>query len=217
MTSSFAAVGYGVPPRDQPFTEEDWTNPDADGVSAYTKSKTLAERAAWDFIAREGGGLELSVVNPVGVFGPVLGPDFSTSIELVKRLLEGSIPGLPQVAFGIVDVRDVADLHRRAMSDPAAAGERFIAVAGEFMSVPEIAAVLRERMGADAKKVPTRVLPNWVVRLVSRFDSSVKQIVPELGKAKQASNAKAKRVLGWAPRSNEEAIVASGESLLRLG
>ena len=217
MTSSFAAVGYGVPPRDQPFTEEDWTNPDADGVSAYTKSKTLAERAAWDFIAREGGGLELSVVNPVGVFGPVLGPDFSTSIELVKRLLEGSIPGLPQVAYGIVDVRDVADLHRRAMSDPAAAGERFIAVAGEFMSVPEIAAVLRERMGADAKKVPTRVLPNWVVRLVSRFDSSVKQIVPELGKAKQASNAKAKRVLGWAPRSNEEAIVASGESLLRLG
>ena len=135
----------------------------------------------------------------------------------MKRLLEGSIPGLPQVSYGIVDVRDVADLHRRAMSDPAAAGERFIAVAGEFMSVPEIAAVLRERMGADAKKVPTRVLPNWVVRLVSRFDSSVKQIVPELGKAKQASNAKAKRVLGWAPRSNEEAIVASGESLLRLG
>ena len=217
MTSSFAAVGYGVPPRDQPFTEEDWTNPDADGVSAYTKSKTLAERAAWDFIAREGGSLELSVVNPVGVFGPVLGSDFSTSIELVKRLLEGSIPGLPQVAYGIVDVRDVADLHRRARSDPAAAGERFIAVAGEFMSVPQIAAVLRERMGADAKKVPTRVLPNWVVRLVSRFDSSVKQIVPELGKAKQASNAKAKRVLGWAPRSNEEAIVASGESLLRLG
>jgi len=217
MTSSFAAVGYGVPPRDQPFTEEDWSNPDADGVSAYTKSKTLAERAAWDFIAREGGGLELSVVNPVGVFGPVLGPDFSTSIELVKRLLEGSIPGLPRVAYGIVDVRDVADLHRRAMSDPAAAGERFIAVAGEFMSVPEIAAVLRERMGADAEKVPTRVLPNWVVRLVSRFDSSVKQIVPELGKAKQASNAKAKQVLGWAPRSNEEAIVASGESLLRLG
>jgi nucleoside-diphosphate-sugar epimerase len=217
MTSSFAAVGYGVPPRDQPFTEEDWTNPDADGVSAYTKSKTLAERAAWDFIAREGGGLELSVVNPVGVFGPVLGPDFSTSIELVKRLLEGSIPGLPRVAYGIVDVRDVADLHRRAMSDPAAAGERFLAVAGEFMSVPQIAAVLRERMGDDAKKVPTRVLPNWVVRLVSRFDSSVKQIVPELGKSKQASNAKAKRVLGWAPRSNEDALVASAESLLRLG
>jgi nucleoside-diphosphate-sugar epimerase len=219
MTSSFAAIGYGAPPLDRPFTEDDWTNldGDGDGVGAYTKSKTLAERAAWDFIAAEGSGLELSVVNPVGVFGPVLGSDFSTSIQLVKRLLEGSIPGLPRVAYGIVDVRDVADLHRRAMTEPAAAGERFLAVAGEFMTVAEIGAVLRERMGADAKKVPTRVLPNWLVRLVSRFDSSVRQIVPELGKAKQASNAKAKGVLGWAPRSNEEAIVASAESLLRLG
>jgi nucleoside-diphosphate-sugar epimerase len=216
MTSSFAAVGYGTPPTGRPFTEEDWTNLDGDGVSAYVKSKTLGERAAWDFIAGEGGGLELSVVNPVGVFGPVLGPDYSTSIQLVKRLLDGAMPGIPRVAFGIVDVRDVADLHVRAMTAPAAAGERFLAVAGEFMTVAEIAAVLRERMGADARKVPKRMLPNWLVRLVSRFDSSVKQIVPELGKVKQASNAKAKRELGWAPRSNEEAIVASAESLLEL-
>jgi nucleoside-diphosphate-sugar epimerase len=216
MTSSFAAIGYGVPPRDQPFTEEDWSNPDGDGVSAYAKSKTLAERAAWDFIAGEGSGLELSVVNPTGVLGPVLGSDFSTSIQLVKRLIDGAMPGLPRVAFGIVDVRDVADLHRRAMAEPAAAGERFLAVAGQFMTIAEIGAVLRERMGDDAKKVPTRVLPDWLVRLVSRFDSSVKPIVSELGKVKQASNAKAKRMLGWAPRSNEEAIVATAESLLRL-
>ena len=217
MTSSFAAIGYGIPPRESPFTEEDWTNPDGGGVTAYAKSKTLAERAAWDFIEREGAGLELSVVNPVGVFGPVLGQDFSTSIQLVKRLLDGAMPGIPRVAFGIVDVRDVADLHVRAMTGPAAAGERFLAIAGEFMTVAEIAAVLRERMGADAKKVPTRMLPDWLVRLVSRVDSSVRQIVPELGKVKQASNEKAKRVLGWSPRSNEEAIVASAESLIRLG
>jgi nucleoside-diphosphate-sugar epimerase len=217
MTSSFAAVGYGVAPRDRPFTEEDWSNPDGDGISAYAKSKTLAERAAWDFIAESSSDLELAVVNPVGVFGPVLGPDFSTSIQLVKRLLDGAVPGLPRVAYGIVDVRDVADLHLRAMTEPTAAGERFLAVAGEFMTVPEMAAVLRERMGADAKKVPTRELPDWVVRLVSRFDSSVKQIVPELGKVKQASNAKAKQLLGWSPRPNEEAIVASAESLVRLG
>ena len=217
MTSSFAAIGYGIPTRDSAFTEEDWTNPDGGGVSAYAKSKTLAERAAWDFIEREGAGLELSVVNPVGVFGPVLGQDFSTSIQLVKRLLDGAMPGIPRVAFGIVDVRDVADLHVRAMTGPAAAGERFLAIAGEFMTVAEIAAVLRERMGADAKKVPTRMLPDWLVRLVSRVDSSVRQIVPELGKVKQASNEKAKRVLGWSPRSNEEAIVASAESLIRLG
>ena len=217
MTSSFAAIGYGGPIPDRPFTEEDWTDPDGEDVGAYPKSKTLAERAAWDFVAAEGRGLELAVVNPVGVFGPVLGPDYSTSIQLVKRLLEGSIPGLPRVSYGIVDVRDVADLHRRAMTEPAAAGERFLAAAGEFMSVPEIAAVLRDRLGDDAKKVPTRVLPNWLVRLVSVFDSSVKQIVPELGKEKQGSNAKAKQMLGWAPRSNEDAIVASAESLLRLG
>jgi nucleoside-diphosphate-sugar epimerase len=217
MTSSFAAVGYGVPLPGRPFTEEDWSNPEGPGIGAYAKSKTLAERAAWDFVGAEGNGLELAVVNPTGVFGPVLGRDFSTSIELVKRLLEGSIPGLPQVSYGIVDVRDVADLHRRAMTEPAGAGERFLAVAGRFMSVPEIAAVLRDRMGDDAKKVPTRVLPNWLVRLVSRFDSSVKQIVPELGKAREASNEKAKSLLGWAPRPNEEAIVASGESLIRLG
>ena len=216
LTSSFAAIGYGKPPGPKPFTEEDWTNLDGDGVSAYAKSKTLAERAAWDFIEREGGGLELAVVNPVGVFGPALGSDFSTSLQLVKRLLDGAMPGIPRVAFGIVDVRDVADLHVRAMTDPAAAGERFLAVAGEFMTVAEIAAVLRERMGDDAKKVPTRMLPDWLVRLVARFDSSVKQIVPELGKVKQASNEKAKRVLGWAPRSNDDAIVASAESLIRL-
>jgi dihydroflavonol-4-reductase len=216
MTSSFAAIGYGVAPPGRPFTEEDWSNPDGEDISAYAKSKTLAERAAWDFVAAEGSGLELSVVNPTGVFGPVLGSDFSTSIQLVKRLLDGDMPGLPQVSFGIVDVRDVADLHRRAMAEPAAAGERFLALAGDFMTVAEIAAVLRERMGADASKVPTRVLPNWLVRLVSRFDSSVKQIVPELGKDRQASNAKAKS-LGWAPRSNDDAIVATGESLLRLG
>ena len=216
LTSSFAAIGYGNPSPGRPFTEEDWTNPDGEGVSAYAKSKTLAERAAWDFIERDGAGLELAVVNPVGVFGPVLGQDFSTSIQLVKRLLDGALPGIPRVGFGIVDVRDVADLHVRAMKDPGAAGERFLAVAGAFMPVSEIAAVLRERMGEDAQKVPTRMLPNWLVRLVSRFDSSVKQIVPELGKVKEASNAKAKGVLGWTPRSNEDAIVASGESLIAL-
>jgi nucleoside-diphosphate-sugar epimerase len=216
MTSSFAAIGYGQPPPGRPFTEEDWTDPGGGGVGAYAKSKTLAERAAWDFVEREGGGLELSVVNPVGVFGPVLGSDFSTSIELVKRLLDGSVPGIPRVSYGIVDVRDVASLHRLAMAEPAGAGERFLAVAGDFMTVADIAALLRERLGPEGEKVPTRMLPNWVVRAVSVFDSSVKQIVPELGKEKQASNAKARRVLGWAPRSNEEAILASAESLLRL-
>ena len=217
LTSSFAAVGYGHPQQQAPFDETTWTDIDGGDVSAYVKSKTLAERAAWDFIAREGGGLELSVVNPVGVFGPVLGADYATSIQLVQRLMTGSMPGCPRLRFGVVDVRDVVDLHLRAMADPAANGERFLAVAGDFLRVQEMARVLRTRLGDAARKVPTRELPDWLVKLVAMFDPTVRQIVPDLGKYKNATSAKAQRLLGWAPRSNEDALVATAESLLRLG
>ncbi len=217
LTSSFAAIGYGQKPQKAPFDETSWTDPSGDDVRPYVKSKTLAERAAWDFMARQGEKLELSVVNPVGVFGPVLGPDYSTSILLVQRLMDGGIPGCPRVYFGAVDVRDVADLHIRAMTHPAAKGERFLAVAGDFMSMLDIAKVLRSRMGASAKRVPTLQLPNWMVRLAALRDPAVRQVVPELGKTKNATSEKAKRVLGWTPRSREEAIVATAESLIRLG
>jgi nucleoside-diphosphate-sugar epimerase len=217
LTSSFAAIGYGHGPQKAPFNETCWTDPNGDDVRPYVKSKTLAERAAWDFIAREGAGLELTVVNPVGVFGPVLGPDYSASILVVQRLMDGAIPGCPRLYFGVVDVRDVADLHIRAMSHPAAKGERFLAVAGDFMSILDIAKVLKARLGASAKRVPTRQLPNWLVRIASLRDPAVKQILPELGKVKNATNEKAKRVLGWAPRPNDEAIVATAESMVRLG
>src|SRR5262249_5011898 len=135
MTSSFAAIGYGHAPQQKPFDESDWTNTEGGDVLPYTKSKALAERAAWDFMAQEGSSLELAAVNPVGVFGPVLGPDYSTSILLVQRLMDGAMPGVPQMHFGVVDVRDVADLHIRAMDNPAAKGERFLAVSGNFMSM----------------------------------------------------------------------------------
>ncbi|HWY49622.1 MAG TPA: aldehyde reductase [Bryobacteraceae bacterium] len=217
LTSSFAAIGYGHGPQAKPFDETSWTDPSGDDVLPYVKSKTLAERAAWDFIAQEGGGLELSVVNPVAVFGPVLGPDYSTSILLVQRMMNGALPGCPQLYFGAVDVRDVADLHIRAVTHPAAKGERFLAVAGDFMSMLDIAKVLKDRMGAAAKRVPTRQLPNWLVRVASLRDPAVKQILPELGKRKNATNEKARRMLGWTPRSKEESIVATAESLVRLG
>jgi dihydroflavonol-4-reductase len=217
LTSSFAAIGYGQEVQQAPSNESDWTDLAGDDVQPYAKSKTLAERAAWDFIAREGGALELAVVNPVGVFGPVLGADYSTSILLVQRLMDGAMPGCPQLAFGVVDVRDVADLHLRAMTDPAAKGERFLAVSGDFMSIRDIARVLKKRMGVSARQVPTRQLPNWLVRLAALRDPAVKQILPELGKPKNATSEKARRVLGWAPRSSDEAIVATAESLLRLG
>ena len=217
LTSSYAAVGYGHKPQKAPFDETDWTDLNGEGLTAYVKSKTIAERAAWNFIAKEGGGLELSVVNPVGVFGPVLGPDYSTSILMVQRLMDGAMPGVPKLYFGAVDVRDVADLHIRAMTVSAAKGERFLAVAGDFLSMLEIAKILKARMGAAARRVPTRQLPNWLVRVAALRDPAIKLILPELGKARNATNEKARRLLGWAPRSNEDALAATAESLVRLG
>ena len=131
--------------------------------------------------------------------------------------MDGAIPGCPQLYLGVVDVRDVADLHLRAMTHPAAKGERFMCVAGDFVSLLEIAQMLKRRMGEAAKRVPTRQLPNWLVRIAALRDPAVKVILPELGKRKNATNEKARRVLGWAPRSNEESVVATAESLVRLG
>ncbi len=216
QTSSFAAVGYGVQPAGQLLSEANWTNPADRGLSAYVKSKTLAERAAWDFIAAEGNGLELAVVNPVGVFGPALGPDYSTSILIVKMLMDRALPGLPRIQFGVVDVRDVADMHLRAMTHPVAAGQRFLAVSGDFVSMQQIAIMLKQGLGERAAKVPTTQLPHWLLRASSLMDRRVQGILPELGKQKNATSAKAMGMLGWKPRSREEAVVSTALSLIEL-
>jgi nucleoside-diphosphate-sugar epimerase len=127
------------------------------------------------------------------------------------------MPGVPRLYFGAVDVRDVADLHLRAMTDPAAKGERFLAVAGDFLSMLDVARILKSRLGAAARRVPSRQLPDWIIRLAALRDPAIKLVLPELGKSKHATNEKARRVLGWAPRSNEESIVATAESLIQLG
>ncbi len=173
LTSSFAAIGYGHPEQTTPFDETNWTDLNGEGLTPYVKSKTIAERAAWDFIAREGGTLELSVVNPVGVFGPILSRDYSPSILIVEKLMDGSMPGCPRLVFGAVDVRDVADLHLRAMTHPAAKGERFLAVAGDFISFLEVARILKSSMGDAGKRVPTRQVPDWLLRVAVLFDPSV--------------------------------------------
>jgi dihydroflavonol-4-reductase len=216
LTSSFAAIGYGHAQGSLAYDEAVWTNLDGN-VAPYTKSKTVAERAAWDFMAREGGALELAVVNPVAVFGPVLGPDFASSIFLLKSMLDGKIPAFPRMPFGIVDVRDVADLHLRAMTNPAAKGERFLATAGDFLVMLDVAKVLKRRLGATAKRVSTRELPDWAVRLAAPFIPAMRARLPELGKVKNATSEKARRLLGWAPRPAEDAIVAAAESLVRYG
>lgn len=216
LTSSFAAIGYGKHPSNTPFTEADWTDASAPNPP-YIKSKTIAERAAWDFMTKEGGDLELTVINPVGIFGPVLGRDFSSSIGIIKGLLDGAMPGLPDVYFGVVDVRDAADIHIRAMTDPAAKGERFLAVSGPALSLSDVAAILRRRLGKDAEHVPTKKLPNWQIRIAALFDERARQTVPNLGKRRNSSNEKARRTLGWTPRSSEEVIVATAESLIHFG
>lgn len=217
LTSSFAAIGYGNEPANGVYDERVWTDATSPSVAPYPKSKTLAERAAWDFVDKEGGGLELSVVNPVGIFGPVLGADFSTSILLVQRLMNGALPGCPKLWFGVVDVRDVADLHLRAMTDPAAKGERFLCVSGDFMAVVEIARALKAKLGDAARRVPARQLPNFLVRLAALRDPAVRSVLPELGKQKNGTGAKAEKLLGWRPRAREDAIAATGESLVALG
>jgi dihydroflavonol-4-reductase len=214
LTSAFGAIGMGHPPQTRPFNETDWSNLNGD-IAPYQKSKTLSERAAWDFIVREGGDLELSVINPVAVFGPALGADYSHSIRIIQRMMAG-MPGCPKINSGFVDVRDVADLHLRAMTNPAAKGQRFLAISGESLWMLDVAKVLRRRMGAAAKKVPTRELPNWLMRLAALRDPAMKALVPQLGMVMNATSAKAQRSLGWVPRPPEEAIVAAAESLVQL-
>ncbi len=215
LTSSCGAIYYGLPPRDAPFDETNWSNLDGE-MSAYVKSKVIAERAAWDFIGREGGALELSVINPSGIFGPLLAPGVSSSPELIKRVLRGGL-GNPRIYFGVVDVRDVADLHLRAMTHPAAKGERFIAVSGRVMSMPEIARVLKARLGSEARRVSTRTLPSWFVRMLAPFNGQLRPLLPLLDVIRQPTSAKAERLLDWKPRAPEEAVVATAESLVRLG
>ncbi|HET6672128.1 MAG TPA: aldehyde reductase [Agromyces sp.] len=216
LTSSFAAIGYSTRP-DRPYTEADWTDPDSPGLSTYVRSKAVAERTAWEFVRGEGRGLELATVNPGGVFGPALGPDLSTSVALLRVLLNGAVPAVPRGETSGVDVRDVADLHLRAMTHPDAAGERFLAVSGDPISYPDLARLLRGRLGERAARVPRRTLPNWIARIGALVNSDLRAVVPELDRSRRASSEKAQRVLGWRPRPRDEAIVASAESLIRLG
>jgi len=214
LTSAFGAVGMGHDSRATPYTEKDWTKLKP-GLHPYQKSKTIAEQTAWDFIRTE-GGLELSTVNPVGVMGPVLGKDFSHSQQVIRQMLQGEIKACPKISSCYVDVRDVADLHLLAMTHPEASGERFLATTGQALSMLDVAKILRQRLGDAASKVPTKEVPNWLLRLAALRNPSLKMIVTLLGIYMQASGEKAKQVLGWSPRSNEDAIVATAESMLHL-
>lgn len=216
FTSAMGAIAYGHSPREGPFTEEDWTNVDG-GIAPYQKSKTLSERAAWDFIEREGRDLELAVVNPAAVLGPLLGPDVGPSLQLPLRLLRGELKGCPKFSCPFVDVRDVADLHLLAMTRPEANGERFLASSGPSLSVLQLSLLMRERCGALAEKTPRRELPTWLLRTLGPFVPAVRPLLPTLGKSLPVSSEKAQRLLGWRPRPNGDSVVDMAESFVRFG
>jgi dihydroflavonol-4-reductase len=220
LTSSVAAASPRASARagarESASDETVWTDLDDPKVSAYARSKTLAERAAWDQIRASGGATTLATVNPVVVLGPVLSRDYSASVQLVDRLLSGRAPGLPRLGFSIVDVRDVADLHVRAMIAPEAAGQRFIAAA-DFAWLADVAALLRASLGEAASKVPTRRVPDFVLRLAALFDRSLAAVAPRLGERRTFTSAKAQTMLGWRPRPLEETILDCARSLIATG
>jgi len=213
MTSSIAAIAYGLERSDDyVYTEEDWSNTEG-GISAYAKSKTIAERAAWDFMKTEAAGsMELAVINPGAVLGPLLGSDFSTSGDLVKKLLDGSVPACPAIGFSCIDVRDVADAHFEAMLNPAAAGRRF-ALVGPYAWMIDISGVLRNA----GYKSPTRKLPNFLVRFLGIFDGTVRMLIPGLGVRSNISNERMRKDLGIEPLSLDDMVLSMADSMVRHG
>ena len=182
----------------------------------YQKSKTLAEHAAWDFIAREGRGMTLATVNPVAVMGPVLSADYSHSNNQIQQLLAGQVKAVPRVDSGYVDVRDVASLHLLAMTAPQAAGERFLATTGETLSMLEVATILRHHFPDFAAKLPTKIIPDPLIKVAALADPMLRMVASLLGVYAETSNAKAVSMLNWQPRSAETAIVATAQSMIDL-
>jgi dihydroflavonol-4-reductase len=217
LTSSVAAVAYGrKDAADKVFTEDDWSI--VEHCDPYQKSKTLAERFAWDYVRALPAEqrFDLAVINPGFVLGPLLDPDVQTSSELVKRLLRRELPGCPQLGFAVVDVRDVATMHRLAMETPDAAGMRFIC-AGDHYWVRDIARVLAEEFAAFGYRVPTRTIPYWLLWVVGRFDPTVRMTLGYIGRRELVSHERAHNILGWSPRPLRETLVDMGHSLIEQG
>jgi dihydroflavonol-4-reductase len=217
LTSSLAAVSGGHPADNaRVYTEDDWSI--VERCPPYPKSKTLAERAAWDFVASLEGDapMELCVINPGAVLGPILNRHYSTSGEVVRKLLARELPGTAKVGFAWVDVRDVASAHIAAMTTPGAAGQRFCC-AIEFSWIDEVADILAGRFGPEGWTVPTRKLPNFMVRVVAMFDPTVKTVVSDLGRVRRVSSDRIRSVLKWQPHSLEEMVVSMGETMIQQG
>lgn len=218
MTSSIAAIVIGHDRRvPKVFTEDDWSQLER-GANAYQKSKTLAEQAAWDFVngLKGEGSLELAVINPGMVLGPILDADYSPSGEIIRKLMRRDYPGCPDLAWPMVDVRDVADAHIAAMITPDAAGKRFIC-AIENYSMQEMAIILNREFAEKGYKIPTRKLPNFIMRIASMWDKTVRLVINDLGYRTEVSNDRIKNVLNWKPRSLDDMVISMAKSMLEHG
>ena len=216
MTSSVAAVRNareGALEGRRVMTEEDWADASDPRMTPYAKSKVIAERAAWELVREQGAEERLVTIQPGAIIGPPLGRDRSYSLQAIARLLDGEMPGLPRLGFSFIDVRDVAELHLAAATAPAAGGQRLIA-ASDFLWFSDVAAILRERLGDEARKVPTRKVPNFVVRALALVDPEVRSVSDELGHEGRYSIENARERTGWQPRPVEESIVDCARSLL---
>ncbi|MCL6459294.1 MAG: aldehyde reductase [Gorillibacterium sp.] len=213
MTSSCAAATPSMKSEDSFIDESFWSDPEDKGLNTYRKSKTISEWAAWQFMKEYDGPTTLTTILPGAVFGPVLTADNLGSVQVIGRLLQGRVPGNPRLGFEIVDVRDLADMHIRAMTSSAAAGQRFIAV-GEFIWMTDISKTLRSKLGGAASKVPTRTIPDFVLRLLSLLDPALRAVTPMLGRKHRHTSEKAQRLLGWHSRPATVTIVDCAESLM---
>jgi dihydroflavonol-4-reductase len=212
MTSAATAATPPLKSADSVSDETHWFDPDETIVGAYRISKRLAERAAWDLM-RSQSGTAFTTILPGAVFGPTLSPENLGSVQVIGRLLQGRVAGNPRIGFEVVDVRDLADVHIRAMTAPQAAGERFLAT-GEFLWMADISRILRDALGPAASKVPTRAVPDFVLRAMSLIDPSVRFLTPSLGRKHVHSTAKALRMLGWQSRPPKETLVDCAKSLI---
>jgi nucleoside-diphosphate-sugar epimerase len=217
VTSSMAAIMYGHDKsHSAPFAAEDWTNLEGRQISGYVESKTRAEIAAWELVDKAGRHDDLATINPGAIFGPLLDEDPGTSVALLKRMFDGSLPAAAKIAFIVVDVRDVAAAHVAAMTSDMARGKRFPMGNGTF-SLMELAAILKQGLPNRAGKLPRFEVPDWVVRLVGIVDADIRGNLGELGVVKRADASEVKRLLGRDLISPEEATLSSARSLIAQG
>ena len=216
-SSTVTAEASSVDGEDQPRTDETtWTSTERKGLSEYGRSKTLAEKAAWDFIGQDSSGMTLSTILPGLILGPVMAKSVSGSLELIYRLLKGKVPAIPHIGFAITDVQDLVDLHIKAMESLDAANQRFLGV-GDFLWMSDIASLLRRQLGVNANAVTTRKLPDFVLRFAALFQQEARFMAPMLGKRREFNVSKAASLLDWRPRPSSDTVIASAESMLRGG